>query len=139
MKIRTFQPEDLEEVQKLHFLGLQQTGSDLGPGPWDDDLKNIKGVYLKNGGEFIVGLENEVIVAMGALRKLSDEAAEIKRMRVHPDFQRNGFGQIMYDHLEKFAMQLYYKKLVLDTPIKQVPAQNFYEKNGFREVSRKLE
>jgi hypothetical protein len=68
-------------------LGLQQVGAYAGDGPWDNDLRDIEHIYLKNRGVFLVGVYEGRVVAMGALRKSSDERAEIKRMRVHPDVQ----------------------------------------------------
>jgi GNAT superfamily N-acetyltransferase len=60
--------------------------------------------------------------------------AEIKRNRVHPDFQRRGFGQIIFNNPEEKAFQLGYKELCLDTTTKQLPAKKVYEKNGYIEV-----
>ncbi len=73
---------------------------------------------------------------MGALKKKSDSVGEIKRMRVHPYYQRKGLGQLMLNKLEDKARQLGYKELHLDTTTKQIPAQKLYEKNGYRQASR---
>ena len=40
------------------------------------------------------------IVAMGALRPLDGRTAELKRMRVLPEYQRRGYGQRILDSLE---------------------------------------
>jgi GNAT superfamily N-acetyltransferase len=40
---------------------------------------------------------------MGAFRRTDPERAEIKRMRVHPDYQGRGFGQIILSELEARA------------------------------------
>ena len=76
------------------------------------------------------------IVAMGAFRKTSADQAEVKRMRVHPDFQRRGFGQAIIDALEAKARDLGYKMIHLDTSVKQTAAQRFYAKNGYVETGR---
>ena len=73
---------------------------------------------------------------MGGVRKTTDELAEIKRMRVHPDFQGHGFGQRILDELEARALALGYKALHLDTSVVQLAAQHLYRKNGFRETGR---
>jgi ribosomal protein S18 acetylase RimI-like enzyme len=104
------------------------------PGPWDRDFQDITGVYLNNRGEFLVGLCTDKIVAMGALRKQSETIAEIKRMRVHPDYWRRGFGQAIYDRLEARAVELGYRRLVLDTTTQQGAARALYKKNGYRET-----
>ena len=93
---------------------------------------------MKNNGEFLVGILNNKLVAMGALKKISKDIAEIKRMRVHPNFQRRDFGQLILNRLEEKARKLGYKTLQLDTTIKQTAGQNFYQKNGYLKVKRGL-
>ena len=136
LEIRSYTPADSKEVINLHIVALEAAGAHVGNGPWDSDLLNIEGVYLENNGAFLVGLLDGQIVAMGALRKISDEKGEIKRMRVLPQFQRQGFGQVILDVLEKEAVKRGYKTLCLDTTILQVAAQKMYLKNGYAEVRR---
>ena len=45
--------------------------------PWDDDLHAIAEVYLEQRGDFLVGLLEGELVAMGALRHTSARRAEI--------------------------------------------------------------
>jgi ribosomal protein S18 acetylase RimI-like enzyme len=133
--IRQYQKSDKDAVWELHRIALEPTGAML-LGPWNDDFKNIPAHYPHKEGDFLVGLINEKIVCMGALRKKSENLGEIKRMRVHPYYQRMGYGQIILTSLEARARELGYMKLCLDTTTKQLPAQSFYMKNGYREVGR---
>ena len=135
LKIRKYKKSDLDKIKNLHILALKDTGAFVKSGSWDDDLNHIEEIYLKDG-EFIVGLLNNKIIAMGALKKISNEIAEIKRMRVHPDFQRKGFGQLMLGDLEEKAKKLCFRKMNLNTTIKQVAAQKLYEKNMYKEIKR---
>ena len=134
--LRRYRPADREIVEYLHVHVIQQAGAYLGRGPWDDDVYAIEETYLDNQGEFLIGEWDGIFVAMGALRRTGPERAEIKRMRVHPDYQGRGFGQIILSELEACALSLGYKILHLDTSVVQVSAQRLYEKNGFREVGR---
>src|SRR5690242_16645826 len=93
--IRPYQAADQADIWNLHILGLHVVGVYISNSPWDEDLHAIERVYLQDGGAFLVGLYEERIVAMGALKRTSETHAEIKRMRVHPDFQRRGFGRLM--------------------------------------------
>lgn len=131
LEVRRYQPNGYKFVWALHRIALQQVGADLGDGPWDNDLRDIENHYLRNNGEFLVGLVLGRIVAMGAFRRTDSHRAEIKRMRVHPDFQQRGFGQIILEALEARARTLGYTVLHLDTSTQQLSAQNFYQKNGF--------
>lgn len=135
-RIRRYKNSDKKAVFRLHTLALKHTEAFCRHGVWDNDLKNIEKVYLKNNGEFLVGIANGKSIAMGALKKMSAKTAEIKRMRVHPRFQRKGYGQIIYNKLEEKAKMSGYKILNLDTTLNQKAAQNFYRKNGFKEMKR---
>lgn len=134
--IRRYRPQDKAAVWDLHNVALHQVGAHAGNGPWDDDLHDIEGVYLKAGGDFLVGELGGTIVAMGAIRPTSQTRAEVKRMRVAPQYQRRGFGQAMLTALEEAAKRLGFETLHLDTTVKQVAAQRLYEKNGFKQVGR---
>lgn len=136
--LRRYEPADAEAVAYLHVYAIQQVGAYLGRGPWDDDIYAIEEVYLNDQGEFLIGEWDGLFVAMGALRRTSPERAQIKRMRIHPDYQRRGFGQLILSALEVRARTLGYKVLHLDTAVVQVAAQKLYEKNGFREVGRDI-
>jgi len=138
LEIRRYESSDYDEVWNQHVSGLQNVGAYLGNGPWDNDLYNIEDAYLHNRGEFLIGIYEGRIVAMGALRKTSEELAEIKRMRVHTDFQGRGFGQIILDELETRTLALGYTKLHLDTSVVQIAAQKLYMKNGFKETGREV-
>ena len=135
--LRRYTSADREAVEQLHVHAIQQAGAYLGRGPWDDDIYAIEETYLNNHGEFLIGEWDGIFVAMGALRRTNVERAEIKRMRVHPDYQGRGIGQIILSELETRARTLGYKTLHLDTSVVQFAAQRLYEKNGFREVGRK--
>lgn len=136
LHIRRYQTSDYDQVWVLHKLALEKVGAYLGNGPWNDDLNNVEAAYLNSGGEFLVGACKGRIIAMGALKRISNDQAEIKRMRVHPDFQRRGFGQRILRCLESRAVELEYKTLYLDTMPQQFAAQKLYVKSGYIEMGR---
>lgn len=136
LRIRRYQPADRAAVRQLHEVALRAVGAHAGRGPWDDDLDDIEGAYLRDGGEFLVGLHAGRLVAMGALRPGTDGRAELKRMRVLPELQGHGFGQAILDALERRARALGFSVLHLDTSTRQEAARGLYAKNGYREVRR---
>jgi GNAT superfamily N-acetyltransferase len=137
LKIRRYKSSDKDAVHELQYLAFRTLGIMLKAKEIAaEDLDDIRKNYLENGGDFIVGTIDNRIVCMGAFRKVSKTTAEIKRMRVHPDYQRKGLGQLILDKLEEKARQLGYTELCLDTTTKQVPAQKLYKKNGYHEVRR---
>jgi GNAT superfamily N-acetyltransferase len=134
MKIRRYQQADHDEVWMLHKTVMQEVGAYLGSGPWDDDLHQIEKVYFENQGEFLVGVCDGRIVATGALRRITNERAEIKRMRMHADFRGRGFGQMILGALEIQAAVLGYSVFHLDISTVQTAAQHLYRKNGYEQL-----
>ena len=133
--IRHYKSKDFKQVWNLHNLALDQVGANLGNGPWDDDLKDIKKHYFQNG-EFLIAEYNKKIIGVGAFKELSPFTAEIKRMRIHPDWQNQNIGTQILKELEKNIIKKRYKRIILDTTTKQISAQKFYEKHGYKEISR---
>lgn len=131
MDIRRYQEHDAAEVKALHQLAMQQAGAYI-PGPWNADMEAITGTYLNGRGEFLVGLIDSKIIAMGALRSMTKTIGEIKRLRVHPDYQQQGLGQQILASLEIAARSLGYNQLELDTLEGQVAAIRFFERHGYR-------
>jgi len=134
--IRRYGPADREAVRNLHDDALRDVGAHLEDGGWDSDLDAIESVYLKGGGEFLVGTLEDQIVAMGALRRDPEGRAWITRMRVSPRLQGRGIGQALLDRLHRRAAELGYETLHLDTTVGQTAAQRLYERNGYRETGR---
>ena len=136
MEVRRYRASDHDAVWYLHNVALNEVGAHVGNGPWDDDLHRVEAEYIDAGGEFYVGIISERVVAMGALKRLTETRAEICRMRVHPDFQRRGLGTRILSKLEERASELGFRTLTLDTTVGQVAAMSMYLKAGYREVAR---
>jgi len=132
--LRTMTSDDATAVRDLHHLALQAIGSDAGPGPWDDDLDHAPESYLRAGGTFLVLEEDGALIAMGALRRLDRDRAEIKRMRVRPDRQGRGHGRRMLAALERRARDIGCTRLVLDTTAGQSAALGLYTGAGYRQT-----
>ena len=75
LHIRRYREADHDAVWALHNLALHQVGAHAGNGPWDDDLHHVPAEYLDSGGEFLVGVVDARIVAMGALKRLGPDRA----------------------------------------------------------------
>jgi GNAT superfamily N-acetyltransferase len=131
LTLRRYRDADHDAVWQLHNLALEAVGAHGGQGGWDDDLHRVGEAYLDAGGEFLVGECEGKLVAMGALLPVSGELARIKRMRVHPSFQRRGFGRRVLRALIDRARHDGYARLELDTTTLQTAAHRLYESEGF--------
>jgi ribosomal protein S18 acetylase RimI-like enzyme len=147
LTLRRYQPEDNEVVKDLHYAGIAQIiemvpeVKRIEAPPQDatfidSDLDDIEGAYINNRGDFLVGLQGNQIVVIGAIRKMSETCGEIKRLRVRREYQRQGYGEAMMLELIERGRELGYQELMLDTSLYNPPAQRLFEKCGFKEASR---
>lgn len=139
--VRQHQQADYHAVRTLHERAMTDAGT-YDTDVEDADLDDIEGTYLDVDGTFLVGVSDDEVIAMGALRPVDDwyaaqfesvrdPAGVVTRMRVDPPHQRQGYGQRLLDGLIRRARELGYRELLLDTDPTQAAAQAFYEANGF--------
>lgn len=69
-----------------------------------------------------------------ALKQLSEDAGEIKSMKVAPNYIRQGVGNKLLDYLTQVAQERGYQRLYLETGSMNYfkPARKLYENNGFK-------
>jgi len=134
-KIRRFFAEDYPKVEELNN---SLNRSARGDGSWNEDLRSIEDTYQNKGGEFLIAELDGEVVGMGALLKINNSTVEIKRMRVSKNQQGKGIGRLILNKLEDFARLNKFKRIILDTSVQQISAQRLCEKNGFKEISRKV-
>ncbi|GAA2879624.1 GNAT family N-acetyltransferase [Nonomuraea rubra] len=137
LTIRRYRWSDLDTILALHRICLAEVGLVPGDGVYyDDDFPRIQEIYLACGGDFLVGETGSRVVAMGGLRPVDTGTAEICRLRVHPEFQRRGYGAAMLIALERRAVELGFHSVRGDTTLNQEAALALYERQGWRELSR---
>ena len=138
LHLRRFQPDDLPEVKQLHVAALEAIDAYM-PHRSQADLDDIEGVYLNNGGEFLVSPLNHEIVVMGGFKRVSDNVVDLKRMRVTPSLQGQGIGRELLGILEGLAIETGYQTMTLDTSVKQAAALRLYKTSGYSEIRRETE
>ena len=131
--IRTYQVSDKDEVKDLYKLSSINSEIGYRDGPWYKDLDDVEGFYF-NGGDFLVGLVDNKIVAIVGLQKIKDAEGHVRRMRVHHEYRRKGYGQMLLTELENRAKKNNFKELRLRTSTQQKMAQGLYEKNGYTKM-----
>ena len=76
----------------------------------------------------------DVPTGCGAVRRISDEEAEIKRMYTLPTARGQGIGRAILIALEDEARRLGAKRLVLETGERQPEALALYTRHGFIQI-----
>jgi len=74
------------------------------------------------------------VAGIGALKRLNDQAGELKSMRTHHDFLRQGVARTLLDHLIHKARSAGMKTLSLETGRRSSfePALALYQSRGFQ-------
>jgi GNAT superfamily N-acetyltransferase len=136
MHLIRYRAEYQEPMLALHRSAIE--GFTLGMSQQQDeaDLVAVEDVYLRSGGEFLLGLIGERLVAMGGFKRLSDEIAELRRMRIARDLQGQGYGTLMLRELERRAFQAGIGTLCLHTAQRRPMTLEFYRKHGYQETGQ---
>ena len=113
----------LDSVSNIGQTILEYVDAHLG------DLTSLKppdGIiyFLVDGGD---------IAGMGAIRKLSDEIGEIKRMYIRPLYRGRGYGKQMLNKLLEVGREFGCSSFLLETSKFMTVAQHIYKSAGFVE------
>jgi putative acetyltransferase len=80
----------------------------------------------------VLAYENEEPAGCGAIKEYSTGTMEIKRMFTMSECREKGIASRVLTELEKWATELNYKKLILETGKRQPEAIALYKKNGYK-------
>src|SRR5690606_14937757 len=95
-------------------------------------LKRPLESYLKSSNEFYGYFENNELAGVIEVKK-TNELIDINSLVVKPKFFRRGIGRkLMEFTLDNFDSKLF----VVETGVKNQPANELYKKLGFREVKQ---
>lgn len=90
--------------------------------------------FAPPGGDFLLGTADGAVVCCGGIKRLDEEACEIKRMYVVPEARGRGIAQELLVALEERARELGYVIARLDTGPKQPHAEQMYRAAGYTEI-----
>ena len=82
----------------------------------------------------VMAYEQERAVGCGAIKELTSECMEVKRMYTSPESRGKGVASMVLKELEKWSAELAYKKCRLETGRKQPEAIALYLKSGYNLV-----
>ena len=105
----------------------------------DSDLLNLETDYGASNAGFWCILENNQIVATIGLRPIkntNDNCAEIRRLYVHPNWQKKGIGSELIDFIIKFAKINFFEKLRVTTSFDRTIMIHLLHKKGFYQIQK---
>ena len=110
-------------------------GVDLGFQDFENELATLPGHYTAPNGRLLLASADGLVVGCVALRPLSDDVCEMKRLFVRPAFRASGLGRMLAERVIGEARSIGYRRMFLDTLPSMGRAQQLYDALGFREVA----
>jgi len=102
---------------------------------FEEELATLPGKYAPPKGRLQLALYNDQPAGCIALRELDTRICEMKRMFVYPELHGKGIGRALAEILIREAQSIGYRRMQLDTSVRQVEAQNLYRSLGFKEIA----
>ena len=145
MDIQIFQYKEsnLEEIRIILNEYLSFIAKELTRPPWDFNLdvekevnftmNNLDKFAEPDGRLLLVEVDGEIAGTI-SLRKIREDAGEIKRMYVKPKFRGKKLGNMMVEKVICISEENGFSKLFLDTSLFMSSAVSLYKKYGFKEI-----
>jgi GNAT superfamily N-acetyltransferase len=115
--------------EDLHLIDRYFDGADF-----ERELAGLPGKYHPPDGQLLLATAAGAPAGCAALRRLDDDACEMKRMYVDGRFRGTGVGRALSVRLLADARSLGFRRLRLDTSIRQPEAQALYRRLGFTPI-----
>ena len=100
------------------------------------DLLDVPLYYEKNGGAFWIAVEKDKVIGTIAFMNYGSGNAALKKFFVRSDWRNRKIGYALYEKLIAFLKDEKYKRVLLDTPSVATASHRFYEKAGFRKITK---
>lgn len=138
--VQAFSEETLAHTRKL----FREYGAMPGVAPcladFEREVVSLPGVYSPAGGTLLLAIDESPgnlgeAIGCAALRRWEQDACEMKRLYVRPEFRGKGAGRELVKGLIAEARSIGYQRMVLDTLPSMEEAHKLYRALGFREIS----
>ena len=143
MQIFQYKESHLGEIRIILNEYLSFIAKELTRPPWNFNLdvehevnftmNNLDKFAEPDGRLLLVKVDGEIAGTI-SLRKIREDAGEIKRMYVKPKFRGEKLGNLMVEKVISISEENGFSKLFLDTAIFMSSAVSLYKKFGFKEI-----
>jgi putative acetyltransferase len=129
--IRAAAPGDIPACRELFVEYQRSLGVSLCFQGFDRELEQLPGDYVPpRGGLWLASIAG-ALAGCVALRPIGDDAGEMKRLYVRPDYRGRHLGETLARHVIDTAQRSGCRVLKLDTLPTMREAQRLYERLGF--------
>ncbi|KRA35387.1 hypothetical protein ASD68_02940 [Rhodanobacter sp. Root627] len=127
-------PGFVEIARGLFREYAEAIGTDLEYQGFSEELAALPSPYIPPRGALLIARVEAVVAGCVAMRPLTEEVAEMKRLYVRSGFRSSGLGRLLVEAVVKIASGAGYKELRLDTLASMGAAHALYLRLGFVEI-----
>jgi len=126
--------DELDYIQKLFLEYVKSLDFDLCFQDFEKELEELPGEYASPEGSLLLAIYDNHIAGCVALRKLSEDICEMKRLYVRPAYRGKEIGKKLAVKIIEEARKIGYKSMRLDTIPSMREAIELYRSLGFKEI-----
>ena len=120
----------IANVRQLFEEYAVELGIDLGFQGFAAELAGLPGAYGPPQGSLLLATDDQQAAGCVALRRLTNESCEMKRMYVRPAFRGQGLGRQLAEQIIADARRIGYSQMLLDTLPQLGAATRLYTIDG---------
>jgi len=136
MKIILYQDKYKQEIIDL-ILHIQNDEAKINLSIEEQpDLLNVPLYYEKNGGAFWIAVEKDEVIGTIAFMNYGNGNVVLKKFFVRSDWRNKKIGYALYEKLITCLKDRKYKRVLLDTPSVATASHRFYERAGFKKITK---
>ncbi len=125
---------ELGQVRDLFIEYSNSLEFDLSFQDFQKELDDLPGDYAAPSGRLLLGFYDSDPAGCVALRRISDEICEMKRLFLRPQCRGLGIGKALATKVIEEAREIGYRRMRLDTVPAMQTAIALYISLGFREI-----
>ncbi|GGO64350.1 GNAT family N-acetyltransferase [Bowmanella pacifica] len=118
----------VHELLRLHLAGMHQNS------PPEQVFALDLSAFEQAGIQLYCAWQQNTLCGIGALKALNSHEGEIKSMRTHPAYLKQGVAKQLLEHIINQAHQRGYQQVMLETGSGPAfePAIRLYQRYGFK-------
>ncbi len=137
LSIDPFAPPHAPSVLEVIGAVFIEYGMTFDPSGYDDDLLDIGGHYMAQGGWFSVLTDGGRVVGTVAAVPRGSGACEIKRLYLLSAYRGQGQGRALMEHVLGRAEAAGYKEAIAWSDVRLETAHRVYERLGFERIGER--